>query len=142
MYVLLLMIGNLENINFTHEFLNIHDYLSNSTLKRTYINLDNSSKKQKLTTESISYCIISCSEYQKIIDLLDYISDYLENGAIILFCGWFDNIVEKGKGIRDAVSEWLNDHELVELIDFPINSWREKAYIFRRNKIEYVNWSD
>jgi len=68
--------------------------------------------------------------------------DYLENGAIILFSNWFFNIKDTGKGVRDAVLEWLNDNDLVELIDFPINTWNKKAYIFRRNKIGYINWSD
>ena len=139
------MIGNLKNIDFTHDlfYLNIKDYIeSNSTLKKTYIELSNNSKTEKLAHASISYCIINCSEYQKTIDLLDYVVDYLENGAIILFYGWFDNIQDKGLGTRDAVCMWLNDNELVELIDFPINTWREKAFVFRRNKIGYMNWSD
>ena len=136
------MVGDLKNINFTYEFFNIKDYLSSSNLKNTYIELNNNSEKQKLNHASISYCIINCSEYQKTIDLLDYIFYYLENGAIILFSGWFDNIKDQGTGPRDAVLEWLNDNDLVELIDFPTNTWNKKAFIFRRLKLGSVNWSD
>ena len=86
--------------------------------------------------------IASVAKKKKIIvnglDLLDYISIYLESGAIILFCNWFDNIKdkEKDKGMKDTILEWLNDNELVELIDFPITTQNEKVFIFIRNTIE------
>ena len=133
---------NLKNITFTHEFLNIKNYLYDNSEKNTYIELDNNFEQKKMVHSSISYCIINCSNYKKTIELLEYISKYLENGAILLFCGWFNNIKIKDLGPRDAVLEWLNDNELIELIDFPIDTWREKAFIFRRNNIGYVNWSD
>ena len=139
-------LNNLNNCVFTTELLNIKDYLlTKSTQKQLYIELTEQSAismPKPVIPLSISYCIIRCNEYKKTMDFLDDISNYLKNGAIILFMNWFDNIDLKGTGPRDAVYEWLNENELIEFIDFPINTWNKRAFIIRRNKIGYMNWSD
>lgn len=136
------MLNKIENINNEYMFPNIMEYFSETNLKNICIVLSNTFEKTNFRSEKISYCIINCSESLKITYLLDNISDNLENGSIILFTNWFNNINEKGKGTRDTVLEWLNDNELIELIDFPIHSWKQKSFIFRRNTLEYTNWSD
>ena len=55
------MINNLENINFTDDIFSIKEYLSNSTLNNTYIELNNAFETKTKTTNllSISYCIFN-----------------------------------------------------------------------------------
>lgn len=132
--------NNLDKVYFPNEYLNIRDYIFNSNLKKRYIEIteNNLSKLGMYKKESISLVVIKLSNYNNLIILLDYFSKFIENSAIIIFFNWYDKINQKNNNIRDAVNNWVDDNELIDLIDFPINSWKEKAFIFIRNKIDYM----
>lgn len=141
------MISCLGNDDDYGKIYNINDYLNQNNHTGIYVRLCIPFNDRVIlqNLHSVSYCVIESCDYQQTTYTLDFIADYLKSGAIVLFLNWFNNINEQNKGVRDAVVEWLSDNELSEFIDFPIDNssnWNYKCFIYRRNNIGYVNWSD
>ena len=140
------MILSLDDADVFPNINSIKCYLHQSRQHGAYIKCGTSCATPLLNRLStISYCVIDSDNYKQTSDTLDNIVNYLKNGAIILFLNWFNNINQTGEGVRDAVLKWLSDNKLAEFIDFPIDNiydWNYKCFIYRKNELDYVNWSD
>ena len=85
-----------------------------------------------IAPRSVSVCLVDCDLYEPTIDILNFIYDGLEDGALL----YFDDI-RLGRAANkaseyDALRRWLKQHPEVELLPFPTISWQAQWFIFNR----------
>jgi O-methyltransferase len=91
-----------------------------------------------LADKSISVCIVDCDLYEPTVQVLDFISPLLDDGALIYFDDWRLTRASPHVGERAAALQWLAANPAFELIDFPgdtppqIGSWQGQWFIFQR----------
>lgn len=82
--------------------------------------------------KSISVCYVDCDLYEPTKLVLDYVSDLLEDGALICFDDWRLCRASPNVGERAAALEWLSENPSFELIPFPTKLWQSQWFIFQR----------
>lgn len=91
-----------------------------------------------LQPKSISLCVVDCDLYQPTVEVLEFISPLLDDGALIYFDDWRLCRASPKVGERGAALEWLAANPQFELIDFPgdtpieVSSWQHAWFIFQR----------
>jgi len=79
--------------------------------------------------DKISILHIDVDLYKSCKQVLDKITPYLQEGAIILFDDWNCFNASNRKGERAATREWLREHPEIELIDYASYGWHGKAFV-------------
>ena len=64
---------------------------------------------------------IDCDLYESTILALDFVTDLLRNGTVIVFDDWFFNNGRRDRGEQRACAEWLQRNRHIELVPY----WRE-----------------
>ena len=65
--------------------------------------------------------MIDCDLYESTVPVLEFITDLVQQGTIIVFHDWFRFKGDPNCGEQKACREWLDQHPEIELIEF----WRE-----------------
>ena len=87
-----------------------------------------------------SYISINQSNPEKLIEILDHIYYYLDNGSILHVSNWYDNI-SGPKNVYKTFNIWKKGTRYMDFIDFPTINWNEKAFVCIKTD-EYDEWSD
>lgn len=86
----------------------------------------------QIEPKSISICLIDCDLYEPTLDVLEFVHEGLDDGALL----YFDDLrlarAANKSGEYDAMRRWLKKHPEIELIPFPTHSWEAQWYIFNR----------
>jgi len=78
----------------------------------------NEETKRKLPIKSASIVYIDCDLYESTVPVLDFITDYLINGTIIIFDDWFCFKGNPNRGEQRAFKEWRKRHPEITIIQF------------------------
>lgn len=91
-------------------------------------------KRQKnLKIASIVY--VDCDLYNSAVSVLNYITDIVETGSVIMFDDWFCFKGDPEKGVRRACSEWLSANPDILLNDWYLFGAYGKSFIVNRKSI-------
>jgi len=85
-----------------------------------------------LEPRSVSICYIDCDIRKPTEQVLTFVSDLLEDGALIYFDDWRLCRASPHFGERAATLAWLKDNPDFELIDFTSTHWQNQWFIFQR----------
>lgn len=95
------------------------------------------SLKPSLKTEHrmqpVAVALIDCDLYHSTVDVLNFLSDLLQEGSILMFDDWncFDGADDKGE--RRAFREYLEQHPKWQAEAFVSFGWHGQSFILHRN---------
>ena len=75
----------------------------------------NNDLKKNLPLKKAAVVLIDCDLYESTVTVLEFITDYIQKGTIILFDDWF--IFPNG-GEKRALGEWLKNHSNIRVKEF------------------------
>jgi len=67
----------------------------------------NEETKKKLQIKKAAIIMVDCDLYASTISVLNFITDYLQAGTIIMFHDWFSYRADPNRGEQKAFREWL-----------------------------------
>lgn len=91
-----------------------------------------------LTPKSVSLCVVDCDLFDPTVEVLEFVSPLLDDGALIYFDDWRLCRADPKLGERGAALQWLLRNPDFELINFPgdtpvdVASWQHAWFIFQR----------
>jgi hypothetical protein len=81
--------------------------------------------KKRLGLERAAIVHVDCDLYESTIVVLNFITDLLVQGSVLIFDDWFYNQGRKDRGEQKACYEWLEQNPQLELVEY----WRDVAAI-------------
>jgi len=82
--------------------------------------------------DKIAIAWIDCDLYESTVPVLDFLTDRLVNGALLIFDDWFcfDGGVQKGEQL--ACADWLRNNPDIKLIEYHKFHWAGNSFIVNR----------
>jgi O-methyltransferase len=108
--------------NLASDGVNLKDL---TTVKGFYDKTLNAETKKRLKLEHAAIVHVDCDLYESTIVVLDFVTDLLVQGSILVFDDWFYNQGRKDRGEQKAFYEWAARNPRLELIEY----WRDVAAI-------------
>ena len=78
----------------------------------------NQKTKEELNIQKVAVVYIDCDLYESTVPVLDFITDYLQDGTIIIFDDWFHFKGNPDRGEQKAFAEWLNKNPEIKTSEF------------------------
>lgn len=97
------------------------DLKSVQTVKGLYDQTCTDSTKQKYQIQKAAMIFIDCDLYESTVPALNFVTDLVQQGTIIIFQDWFRFKGNPNAGEQRACNEWLAANPHLELIEY----WRE-----------------
>jgi O-methyltransferase len=89
-------------------------------------------KGKSLGPDRIAIAWIDCDLYESTVPVLDYLTNRLVDGAVLIFDDWYCFSGDPQKGEQLACAEWLAAHPEIRLCEYRNYHWAGKSFIFRR----------
>ena len=99
------------------------------TIEGWYSSTLNAKTKKTRGISKASIVHIDCDIYESTVKVLDFITDLLQQGTVLIFDDWFCYKGNPSKGEQRAVNEWLKKHPEITLMDFYTFGWNVKSFI-------------
>ena len=93
----------------------------------------NEETKGKLPLKAAAVVWVDCDLYESTVPVLDFITDYLQNGTILIFDDWFSFRGDPNRGERKAFTEWLNKNPSIKVTEFHKFDWKGNSFIIHRD---------
>lgn len=81
----------------------------------------------------IAVAWIDCDLYESTVPVLDFLTDQLQDGAVLIFHDWFCFHGRPEKGEQRACAEWLEQHPEIRLVQFRDFSWSARSFLVNRD---------
>jgi O-methyltransferase len=94
----------------------------------------NRETKKKLSIRKASIIMIDCDLYESTVPVLNFVTDYLQNGAILIFDDWFCFRGDPNRGQQRASGEWLKKNPSIRMVEFRRFHWHGNSFIIYRKK--------
>lgn len=92
----------------------------------------NEETKNKLPLKKAAIIFVDCDLYESAVTVLDFITDYVDNGTVIIFDDWFAFSGHPEKGEQRAFREWLNRHPDIRAVEWQRVNWKSNSFILNR----------
>lgn len=89
--------------------------------------------KKKLPIQKAAVVMIDCDLYESTVRVLDFITDYLQDGTILIFDGWFCYKGNPNRGEQRAFREWLEKHPEITAVQYQTSSLYGNSFIVTVN---------
>lgn len=89
----------------------------------------NNATQLKIPLKHAAVVWIDCDLYESTMPVLDFISDYLQDGSILVFHDWFCFKASPNRGEQRALTEWLARSEELSVSEFHTFGWNGKSFI-------------
>lgn len=86
----------------------------------------------RIPLDKVAIAWVDCDLYSSTVPVLDYLTDRLSQGAILLFDDWFCFKGDPGRGEQRACGEWLDRNPQISLVPWRQFNWAGQAFIVRR----------
>ena len=120
--------SNLKNNNVDLSKVNIIEGFYEDTL--------NNKIKDKFNIKKASIILIDCDLYNSAKLVLEFITDIIQDGTILIFDDWFAYKGNPLKGEQLATKEWLEKNKNIKLIPFSRFGIYQKSFIININEKE------
>lgn len=80
----------------------------------------------------LAVAFIDCDLYESTVPVLDFITDQVQDGTVLMFDDWFCFHARSDKGQQLAVSQWLEANPWLTLVPFRDFSWSGRSFIVNR----------
>jgi len=78
----------------------------------------NDETKKKLSIKKAAVVYIDCDLYESTVPVLNFITDYVTEGTVILFDDWYNYKGNPEKGEQKAFYEWLKKNPSIKAVEF------------------------
>jgi hypothetical protein len=92
----------------------------------------NDATKASLPLRRASVVLVDCDLYESTRDVLEFITDYVVNGTVILFDDWFNYKGDPRLGENRAFREWLERHPELQASQYRPYAWHGNSFIIYR----------
>jgi hypothetical protein len=82
---------------------------------------------------SIAVAWIDCDLYESTVPVLEFLTERLVDGAILIFDDWYCFKGRPDRGEQRACGEWLQNHPDIHLTEYRRFHWAGNSFIFNRN---------
>lgn len=93
----------------------------------------NEETKKKFLIKKASIVWIDCDLYKSTVSVLNFITNHIEDGTIIVFDDWFCFRGNPNKGEQKAFTEWLKKNPSIKVTEFHKFGWHGNSFIVHRN---------
>ncbi len=93
----------------------------------------NDETKQRLGIKAAAIVWIDCDLYESTVPVLDFITDYVQDGTVVIFDDWFCFRGDPNRGEQRAFREWLARNPKVTATEFHKFSWHGNSFILHRS---------
>lgn len=93
----------------------------------------NQEAKKRLPLKAAAVVWIDCDLYESTVPVLNWITDYLVDGSILIFDDWFFYKGNPSRGEQLAFREWLKKNPQFSASEFHKYSWHGNSFIIHRN---------
>lgn len=93
----------------------------------------NQATKEKLPIKKASIVWIDCDLYESTVPVLNFITDYIQDGTILIFDDWFCFKGNPNKGEQKAFREWLKKNNQIYATQFHKFGWHGNSFIMHRD---------
>lgn len=91
-------------------------------------------KAAELGLEQVAVAWIDCDLYESTIPVLDFLTDRLVDGAVLIFDDWYCFNGGMDRGERRACAEWLSRNPQLELMEYQKFHWAGNSFIVSRRE--------
>jgi len=88
--------------------------------------------KVKNSLNAASIIMIDCDLYESTVPVLEFVTDLLQQGSILIFDDWFAFRGDPSKGQQRAVSEWLSRNPDIMIRDYAYFGPSQRAFIVHK----------
>lgn len=89
--------------------------------------------KKKHHLERVSVAFIDCDLYESTIPVLNFLTDIVVDGTILIFDDWFCFKGDPNKGEQRAFREWLSKNSTITATEWQKVGWKSAAFILHKN---------
>ncbi len=93
----------------------------------------NEETKRELPLKAASIVCIDCNLYESTVPVLNFVTDYLQDGTILIFDDWFCFRGHPDRGQRKAFTEWLDKTPSITATEFHRFGWNGNSFIIHRH---------
>lgn len=104
-----------------------------TTISGFYEDTLNQTTKEKLNIKKAAIIYIDCDLYQSTASALNFITDYIQDGTIMIFDDWFLFRGRPDQGEQKAFNEWLKTNPNFYTTEFHKFGWGGNSFIIHRN---------
>ena len=83
-----------------------------------YQDVLNHQTKRNLTLSSAAVIYIDCDLYASTVSVLNFASDYIQDGTVIIFDDWCSFKGNPNRGEQRAFTEWLSQHKSIQAVPY------------------------
>lgn len=92
----------------------------------------NARTKATLPLRAAAIVHIDCDLYESTLQVLDFLTDYIQDGTVILFDDWMCFKGHPNRGERRAFSEWLRKNPQFMATEWYRVSWQATSFLIHR----------
>lgn len=93
----------------------------------------NETTKNNLSIKKAAIIHIDCDLYESTVPVLNFVTDYITNGTIIIFDDWFCFNGDSNRGEQRAFREWLAKNPNISATEWQKVNWKTNSFILHKN---------
>jgi hypothetical protein len=91
----------------------------------------NEQLKESLPLKRAAIVWVDCDLYESAVPVLEFMTDYLQEGTVVIFDDWFAFRGNPERGEQRAWHEWLAAHPEVKPVEFQKFGWNGHSFIIQ-----------
>ncbi len=92
----------------------------------------NEQTKRSLAISEAAVVFIDCDLYESTVPILEFITDYVREGTVIIFDDWFCFRGNPDRGEQRAFREWLQKHPDIKATELFRFGWQHNSFVLQR----------
>jgi O-methyltransferase len=89
-------------------------------------------KRKELSIEKVAIAWVDCDLYASTVPVLDYLTNVLVDGAVLIFDDWYCFNGRADRGEQRACAEWLEANPQIRLVEYQNFHWAGRSFIVNR----------
>ncbi len=98
-----------------------------------YTEVLNDTTKENISIKEAAIIFVDCDLYESAVPVLDFITDLVTDGTIIIFDDWFCFKGDPNKGEQKAFKEWLARNPHITATQWQKVNWKTNSFILHKN---------
>lgn len=94
----------------------------------------NSALKKRLKIKKAAVIWIDCDLYSSTVPVLDFVTDYVQDGTVMVFDDWLCFKGDPSKGEQKAFKEWLKKNPSIKATEFQRYGWGGMSFILHKTQ--------
>jgi O-methyltransferase len=98
-----------------------------------YDDVLNDEAKERLPLRAASVIWVDCDLYESTVPVLAFVTDYVQDGTVLIFDDWFCFRGDPHRGEQRAFREWLEKNPEITASEFHKFGWHGNSFILHRS---------